>query len=247
MKRYTKILVMTLFLASFASVANSQVLISLLLGDKLNTGKIEFGLDGGVNWLTISNTPQAKYLFDWNLGFYFDFKMKNPHLFVHTGVLVKSKMGARDLDPYPLNNDNLDTIFAGGSVDRKINYFNVPAMIRYRFDNFIHLEGGVQFGLRYTGFDVFKQEINHKDDLKYMNDVADNYTRIDAGALAGIGYRFHKGQGMILSVRYYYGFVDADRMLDGYQSYSALYVTGAIPIGKAKAERKAAEKAAEKQ
>lgn len=247
MKRYTKILVIMLFVTAFTSAARSQVLISLLLGDKLNTGKIEFGLDGGVNWLTISNTPQAKYLFDWNLGFYFDFKMKNPHLFVHTGVLVKSKMGARDLDPYPLNNDNLDTIFAGGSVDRKINYFNVPAMIRYRFDNFIHLEGGVQLGLRYTGFDVFKQEINHKDDLKYMNDVADNYTRIDAGALAGIGYRFHKGQGMILSVRYYYGFVDADRMLDGYQSYSALYITGAIPIGKAKAERKAAEKAAEKQ
>ena len=79
-----------------------------------------------------------------------------------------------------------------------------------------------------------------------MNNVADNYTRIDAGAIAGIGYRFHKGQGMILSLRYYYGFVDADRVLDGNQNFSALYLTGAIPIGRAKAERKAAEKAQEK-
>ena len=28
----------------------SQVLIALLLGETLNTGKIEFGLDGGVNY-----------------------------------------------------------------------------------------------------------------------------------------------------------------------------------------------------
>jgi hypothetical protein len=31
----------------FANAAKSQVLISILLGDKLNTGKIEFGLEGG--------------------------------------------------------------------------------------------------------------------------------------------------------------------------------------------------------
>jgi len=245
MKRILISTALMILMIAMSITAKSQVLISLLLGDKLNTGKIEFGLDGGVNWLTMSNTPKAKYLFDWNLGFYFDFRMKNPHLFIHTGVLVKSKMGARDLDPYSLDNANLDTVFAGGTVDRKINYFNVPVMLRYRFNNFIHLEGGVQLGLRYTGFDVFKQEIEKKDDLTFMNDVADDFTRIDAGALAGVGYRFKKGEGMILAVRYYYGFVDADRVEPGNQNYSAIYITGAIPIGKGKAEKKAAEKAAE--
>lgn len=239
----------TLFIAVvlffIQSTVKSQVLISLLLGDKLNTGKIEFGLDGGVNWLTMSNTPKAKSLFDWNLGFYFDFKMKNPHLFIHTGVLVKSKMGTKGLDPYSLGNDTLDEAFTGGTVERKLNYFNVPVMLRYRFDSYFHLEGGAQLGLRYTGYDIFYNEIKDKDDLRYMNDIADNYTRIDAGVLVGAGYRFHKGEGMILSLRYYNGFVDADRVADGNQYYSAIYITGAIPIGKAKAERKAAEKAAE--
>ena len=32
----------------------SQVLISLLLGDKLNTGGLEFGLEGGINWPKVS-------------------------------------------------------------------------------------------------------------------------------------------------------------------------------------------------
>ena len=135
---------------------------------------------------------------------------------------------------------------SGGTVERKINYFNVPAMLRYRFNNFIHVEGGVQLGLRYTGNDIFLQEINKEDDLTFTNDVKDNYTKIDAGALAGIGYRFKKGEGMILAVRYYYGFVDADRVMEGNQYYSAIYLTAAIPIGKGKAEKKRAEKEAEK-
>lgn len=246
MKRIFIQIALMILMVTMSITAKSQVLISLLLGDKLNTGKIEFGLDGGVNWLTMSNTPKAKYLFDWNLGFYFDFRMKNPHLFIHTGVLVKSKMGTKGLDPYIPNNDTaIYNIFAGGTVERKLNYFNVPVMLRYRLDNFIHFEGGVQLGLRYTGYDVFYNEINKKDDLSYLNDVADDFTRIDAGALAGVGYRFKKGEGMILAVRYYYGFVDADRVREGNQSYSAIYITGAIPIGKGKAEKKAAEKAAE--
>ena len=105
MKKTLFPILLTALLFTFSMKSNSQVLISLLLGDKLNTGKIEFGMDGGVNWVNISNTPKAEYLFDWNLGFYFDFKMKNPHLFIHTGVLVKSKMGTKGLDPYPLGND----------------------------------------------------------------------------------------------------------------------------------------------
>ncbi|MBN2174329.1 MAG: PorT family protein [Bacteroidales bacterium] len=245
MKKIFLFLALSVLMLTINTTVKSQVLISLLLGDKLNTGTIEFGLDGGLNWLTMSNTDNAKYLRDWNLGFYFDFRMKNPHLFIHTGVLVKSKMGTSGLEPYPLGNDSLDAVFAGGTVDRKINYFNVPVMLRYRFNNFIHIEGGTQLGLRYTGFDLFKQEINKKDDLTFNNDVKDDFTRIDAGALAGVGYRFNKGKGLILTLRYYYGFVDADRVSPGNQNYSSIYISGAIPIGRAKAERKAAEKAAE--
>ncbi|MCB2222070.1 MAG: PorT family protein [Bacteroidetes bacterium] len=242
-KTLAAIIVSSLLLISFKS--NSQILISLLLGDKLNTGKIEFGLDGGVNWLNQTNTPETKRLFDWNLGFYFDIKMKNPHLFVHTGVIVKSKMGASGISPYDLNDDFLDSIFVGGTVDRKINYFNVPVMLRYRFGNFIHLEGGIQLGLRYTGFDVFQNDVFKKNDLQFLNEIKNDFTRLDAGGLAGIGYKLRKGQGMIISLRYYYGFVDVNKLLAGNQQNTSLYLTASIPIGKGKAERKAKEEAAE--
>jgi hypothetical protein len=58
--------------------ANSQVLISLLLGDKLNSGGIEFGLDGGFSLSSLSGVEPSQAHSDFNLGFYFDIRMKNP-------------------------------------------------------------------------------------------------------------------------------------------------------------------------
>ena len=45
--------------------------------DKLNSEGLEFGLEGGVNWSNISNLDADKSLSTFNLGFYFDFKLKN--------------------------------------------------------------------------------------------------------------------------------------------------------------------------
>jgi hypothetical protein len=227
----------------FAYTANSQVLISLLLGDKLNSDKLEFGLDGGINWLNMTNSPGTKKLFDWNIGFYFDFKMKH-NLFIHTGVIVKSKMGTAGITPYSLNNQDLDSLFIGGSVDRKINYFNVPALLRYRFVDYLYAEAGIQLGLRYTAYDFFTKEIYHEKDLKFTQETKDNYTRLDAGGVAGMGYKLKHGQGMTIYARYYYGFVDVDKITSGTQNNTSWYLGICIPIGKGKAEKKAEEKKA---
>jgi hypothetical protein len=71
------------------------------------------------------NTPNAKRLINRNLGFNFDYKL-NPKLFLYTGLLVKSKMGASHLNTYSINNQYVDSAFAGGTVDRMINYFSLP-------------------------------------------------------------------------------------------------------------------------
>ena len=47
-----RIFFILLLIMTVHSRSSGQVLISLLLGDKLNTGQIEFGLDGG---LSLSN------------------------------------------------------------------------------------------------------------------------------------------------------------------------------------------------
>ena len=125
----------TVLLVVCAFMAKGQVLISLLLGDKLNSGKIEFGLDGGINFPDIRGLDEGKLKANFNLGFYFDIKTKNPRWMVHTGVLVKSNMGTSELPVYPLNNPDLDNAFINGQVQRKINYFNVPIGMKYKFSD----------------------------------------------------------------------------------------------------------------
>lgn len=240
MKKFFLVVTLLLCIQSM----NSQVLISLVFGDMLNSPKVEFGLEGGANFSTISNLEEANSRTDFNLGFYFDFMLKNPSWAINTGVIVKSSMGAEDLPVYSLNNAELDNAFVGGQVDRKINYFNVPIMMKYKFDNHIYVKAGTQLGLLSKAYDEFKNDINGEE-LVYKNKIRDQIHVIDAGLAIGAGYRLMGGNGMNLGVNYYYGLVPLMKGDSSPNQYNrSFYITAGIPIGKGKAEKKAAEKKA---
>jgi hypothetical protein len=227
------------FIAALLCVSlsvHSQVLISLLLGDKLNSGKLEFGLDGGYSVSTLSGAEGAKAHSNYNLGFYFDIKMKNPSWMLNTGVRVKSTMGAEGLPVYSLGNQALDTAFYQGSITRKLNYFDVPIDLKYTFKNNIYAQAGIQLGLRYKATDVFTNSVTEEDDLTYKLKVKDDYHPLDAGLLAGVGYRLIRGNGMNVGIQYYYGLIDvriSDASPDEFNR--SFYVNVGIPIGKGKA------------
>lgn len=228
-----RILFILLIVVTTPIRSHGQVIISLLLGDKLNTGKIEFGLDGGLGLSTLQGVHPSASKPGFNLGFYFDIKLKDPSWIFHTGVMVKSTMGAKDISVYSLNNPDLDNAFAGGSVIRKLGYFNVPAMIKYKWRNNFFMEVGPMVGLMNNStIDEFVSTIEKKDDLSYKLKIKDRYHPLDAGMIAGIGYRLLKGNGINLAVRYYYGLVDItidDTTLSQYNR--SLYFAIGIPIG----------------
>jgi hypothetical protein len=211
---------------------HAQVLISLLFGDKLNSPNIEFGLDGGVNFGNIANLDPGKSLAMFNLGFYFDIRLKNQWM-LHTGVIVKSTMGADKLAVYSLGNESMDTVFASGHITRKINQFAVPIMIKYRFATYFHVEAGPMLSLRSKGYDYFKNKVKEEDDVTYKLDIGDNYKRIDAGIMVGAGFKLSKlPKTTQFGIRYYYSFVDPVKDNPGKAQYfSSLYLYCAIPIG----------------
>src|SRR5688572_22027656 len=231
-----RIVFILLIIAATHVRSSGQVLISLLLGDKLNTGQIEFGLDGGLSLSNLHGLNPSGTKSGFNLGFYFDFRLKNPSWLFHTGVMVKSTMGAEDIQVYSLNNPDLDNAFSGGSVIRKLGYFNVPAMMKYKFKNNFFVEAGPMFSvMNKATSDEFVASIEKKDDLTYKLKIKDRYHPLDAGLIAGIGYRLLKGNGMNLAIRYYYGLVDItiDDTTPG-QFNRSLYVAIGIPIGVSK-------------
>mgnify|MGYP003537385221 FL=1 len=228
-----KIFLIALAFFISSSVSNAQVLISLIFGDELNSGNIEFGLDGGLNWTNINGVDQAENLMGWNLGFYFDIKLSDPWM-LNTGVVVKGNMGAENINVYSLNDPELDNLFSdGGSVTRKLNYFSVPVMIKYRFENNIYVKAGFQLGLMYNGYDTFIKSVNEEDDLQHEVNIKEQYHPLDAGLAFGLGYRLMGGDGMNIGFNYYYGLIDV-RIDDSSASElnQTIYVNVGIPIGK---------------
>jgi hypothetical protein len=228
-----KFLLLILFgLLSYQS--NAQILISLLFGDKLNTPNIEFGLEGGLNESTIQNLPNANNIAGFNLGFYFDFKMKkNPSWMLNTGIIMKSPMGAGNLPVYVINNPSIDNAFVGGSVNRKLRYFSIPVLMKYKFKNNLYLKGGFQIGIMHKAFDEFKKSISEKDDLNYQLNIKDQYHTLDAGLAFGVGYDLMKMKGMHIGVQYYYGMTTISKNSNtGNQYNRSLYLNVGIPIGK---------------
>jgi len=247
-----KLLIAGITLLLIAQGMQGQVLISLLFGDKLNSPTLKFGLDGGANFTNISNISGSKYHAGFNLGFYFDFLLKKDKpWYIHTGVLVKSPMGADEISPYHLSNPDsayLDTLFANGSVDRQLRYFNVPILVRYKFRNNLFIEIGPMLGLLYKANDEFSTKIENEKDLTFENKVVDLYKRIDVGGMAGIGYAISAMNGMNFGLRYYYGFMDIVKNNSGDpQRNSSFYLFASLPIGAGeKAKAKNAAKAQEK-
>jgi len=238
MVRALRIAISLLVICGIAQTTEAQVIISLLLGDKLNSGKVEFGLDGGWNFSTQTGQLKTGPYSTFNLGFYFDIKLKNEPWMIHTGVIVKSNMGTGDLPVYSLGDPGLDNTFAGGSVERNLNYFNVPIFIKYAFKNHFYVEGGPQLGLLYGANDIFTNTVQGNQ-ATYERNIRADYHPLDAGMVIGLGYRLLKGNGLNLGVRYYYGLVDVvidDTSPDVYNR--SLYVTVGIPIGVGKAKER---------
>ena len=243
MKFLQSIIVYTLLLIVIVpGQANSQVLLSLLFGDKLNSGGIEFGLDGGINLSNMSST-EGNLAPNWNLGFFFYIDLTEKS-FLHTGVLVKSQWGTNNLKPYPTGDDDVDSLMLSeGTMDRSISYFNVPiSFCHYIYDGFF-LEGGFMLGLRSKASDEMRATSTVGDDVTVEVDIRNQMTRLDAGLLGGAGYKFQKGLGISVGFRYYYGLVEAhtDNWGDKHNN-SNLFFFVTAPIGKGKAERKKEEK-----
>lgn len=221
-----KIIFLIFFLFSIS--LQSQILISLLLGDKLNTGKIEFGLTGGYNWSTISGLETNKYEGSLNLGFYFDIVIKDQWVF-DTGVLVKSSMGVRNLTENDLKFLEIDTYDTKGNYNQVMSYFLVPALIKYKFNNHFYLEGGPQFGLMYKSWVEFVSKLDEKSvRIKEFNKDAVN--KFDMGINVGAGYKLLKGTGWTLGAEYYYGFLNIYKEGSGHKN-SGFFLKMDIPIG----------------
>ncbi len=206
-------------------------MIALLFGDKLNSDKLEFGLIGGPNFSTISNSG-AEGRVGLGLGLYFTIKISDKWFF-HPEALPKSPFGGKNIPVYPLNDPTLDTAFRNGSIMREISYISLPLLFRYRIKGLLFAEAGPQLSLRTNAKDVFMVDASGGK-LEFVKKAKDDYTRFDLGFVAGLVMKLKKDNGMGLGVRYYHGFTDVMKTGPGIQQNEGLLVYVSFPVGGAK-------------
>ncbi|XLE34746.1 PorT family protein [Tamlana fucoidanivorans] len=202
-----------------------------MLGDKLNSDGLEFGLETGVNWSQISNFESSSALGTWNIGFYFDIRMKNQ-LSLYTGVLVKSNLGLKNLSENDLERLQAITYNEEGVYSQKLNYFLVPALAKYKFNKAYYVEAGPQFGLMYKSWIEYYSSVNGKEaTIKEFN--KDKINKLDAGFTFGLGYILGKGKGMTIGAKYYLGLANVYKNVSDTKN-SSLFLKVNIPIGAGK-------------
>lgn len=213
--------------------AQSQVLISILLGDKLNSDGLEFGLEGGLNYTNIGSFDDTKMMGNFNLGFYFDIRMKNQW-FLYTGVQVKSNFGMKNLSESDLDFLGSQMYPVEGDYKQKASAFMVPILASYKFKNHFYFEAGPQLGLVYKGWVEFTSDVDGvESEIKDYNDELLN--KLNAGFAIGTGYKLMKGEGWTVGVRYYQGLSNVFKGRSG-STHNSLHLKVNIPIGAGKAK-----------
>ena len=220
------------FLIGISFSANSQVLIALIFGDKLNSPNVEFGLEVGPSYSWFSSYEGSSVSQTIFIGPTFNIRL-NDRLWLHPAVQVASSLGAAGLAPYELGSPDLDPFIDQFTVERRINYFAVPIMARYRIVHRLFLQGGIEPALRTNAFDTFTADI--QDGAEITNEIENDYNRIDLRFVGGVAYRFkNSGAGLWMSLKYGYGLFELPDPVTT-QSVNPQFVQLAfeIPIGAA--------------
>ena len=224
-----KIILLSLMTVLLIPAARSQVLIALFFGDKLNTPNIEFGLNVGGNFTTLTNYPEAKFLTGLNFGLYFNFKLSD-HFYLHPEMLFINQMGSKGLNnrdlPHPeLQHETLETWMES-------NYFTLVFLPRYKLTNQLYFEAGIHFSYLLSADDYFLIKPEEDSELQYKVHAKPGMNKFDVGGDVGLGYKFGKGEGVNLSVRYSHGFINTQKDSDlDPERNRGFHVHVGIPIG----------------
>jgi len=202
-----KRLLCIVFFLSVVQQLHSQILISILFGDKLNTDKIEFGLAPGWNYAWINNFESQNALGNLFLGLYFDFKLKNSPWHLHTGVYVVSARGLDDLEESDLLKIDEEFVLLpkDGTYKQELRYIDFPLLLKYKFKNHLYTQLGLQGGLLHTAhIEYFSSDDNITEIVEF--DTQSLLNGFDYGMKMGLGYKFMEGNGINLGASYYHGF-----------------------------------------
>jgi hypothetical protein len=200
------VLVLVALLISANAMHAQAALFALLFGDKVASENFNVSLEIGGTFPAYSNIDNNSNM-GINFGIGGNLKLsENWYLSPNIYFLAKRNF---QLDQFSLNSGNtgLDAQFMNAPTDISLSYIDVPIFIAYQTNNKKY-----RFSLAPQLSFLQKSRALFSSTEGEFTQNFDGYTEdFDYGIMADVGYilgKAHKGKGVHIHVRYYYGLTD---------------------------------------
>lgn len=213
--------------------AHGQVLISLLLGDKVTSEKFHLGLDIGLNVSNLSGVDGTKARTGFFLGILGEWRFADK-FYLQPELVPFYFIGAKNMpSDLLLPPPEVEPIVSEDDISQRLKYFAIPILLKYAVANDrLHLGAGPQVAFLTSATTTYKGSSTVGNEITVNQNVKDSISSTDAGILFHVEWKVRQGFGPSLMARYYLGLTDIIKDNTGdavtNQVFSFLL---AIPIG----------------
>jgi hypothetical protein len=211
--------------------AHGQVLIGMLLGDKVSTENFHLGVGVGVNLADLNGIDDTSLRRGFMLGIIAEWRFAD-HFYLQPELLPFYQVGAKDLPEGGLDVSELEQEVTDIQARRELSYMAVPVLLKYGLlEDRLHIGAGPQVGFLSGATDIYEGVIENK--ITVDDDIEDELSSTDAGATFLLEYKlgddpFSTG----ISVRYYLGLVDIVEDNPGDAVYNRVFtISLSVPMG----------------
>lgn len=246
-----KLILLLLAIGLAPAAANSQALIALVFGKKLETDRIKLGLFLGEqgSMITGANTTSFRPNLSFAVGAYTDIRIgkADSKWMLQNYLVFKAPKGGSglDIDSEALTDDP-QVLANTDMIERNITYFQITPVMRYCFTPVWSVGVGPYVGFKLAGNDIYSAK-EADGDLSYKMKMTKKFTTVDFGFAFDVQCRLMKGNGLQLNLRWEQGTVDIYRKGTGLTGRNMAFHLGlGIPITKAKTPAPANKDATDK-
>ncbi len=218
-----------LFFTITTCLVQSQVLIALVLGDKLNSDKLAFGLNAGTNFAVSPELDSKNLLPALELGLFLDVRL-NERFIVRPEIYFSRVYKMKGMDPTPYYPEYVLDEYEEYDVHlkRQMEYMGIGGIFCTRVIDYFYVDLGFDLQLLIRASDVLTGS-HGTNKLELTHGFTKENNRIDPGLVGGISYRLRQGKGVSINARYRFGFTKYDYELPAHNN-EGFYITASIPI-----------------
>jgi len=217
-------------MAVIPQAAQSQVLIGILLGDKVTTENFHLGVDVGLGLSNISGISGTNLKSGFHFGLLAEWRFAKGFYF-QPGLLPFYQVGAKDLPFKDFGLPPVDVVVTDKSAVRQLNYYAIPIIVKYGLlQEKLHLGLGPQVNILSSAKDVFDGTISN--DISVTEDIKDQLNSTDTGIAFHAEYKLRGRYGVSVTARFYLGMSDLIKDNRGEAAKNRVFsLMATIPIG----------------